>query len=421
MKKSLLAALVAAAALSAALPAYAETFTAPNGVLSIDLPNENWKLMQDPSKWLVFSDGANMLTVEHLSNGEKLPAMSVADDHYVDVYQAVFSTQNEVFIITGSVVDSDVIPDVTNAIMSAKVLQYDTKLAVKKENPETESATAAAEATGQYSVAAMSATMYATAGVNVRAGYSTSDAVLGGVAQGSSVTVTGVVQKNGKDYGWYQVSYNGVTGYISGAFLTDKAPASGSSTNIVFTGVAKTIYYGTGEAVTVYQATDGSWYDNTGKAYTQTSDYEFTAKDGNVLTIYKPQASSNNYAIGSPFTVYWANGNAETLTLYSDGYYYSSGWVRYWDNGDNTFSGMDGTTLYGSLGGPGNQDLHNGSDANSGNGEMEMHQLYSIDTGAGVSVTEGGGAYYDSNDVRYDWDGDGYMMDYYGNRYWVEW
>ena len=50
MKKSLLAALVAAAALSAALPAYAETFTAPNGVLSIDLPNENWAQLEDPSK-----------------------------------------------------------------------------------------------------------------------------------------------------------------------------------------------------------------------------------------------------------------------------------------------------------------------------------------------------------------------------------
>ena len=40
-RKSILAALAATAVLCLAVPAAAETFTASNGVLSIELPNEN--------------------------------------------------------------------------------------------------------------------------------------------------------------------------------------------------------------------------------------------------------------------------------------------------------------------------------------------------------------------------------------------
>ena len=262
MKKSLLAALTAAAVLCIAAPASAETFTSQDGVLSIDLPNENWKEVTDPTKWIVLSDGANSLTVEHLSNGEELPDMAVADEHYVNVYQAVFSTQNEVFIITGSVVDAAVIPDITQAILSAKVLKYDTKMA-KKPEP----AAPAAPAASSFTIAAVNETMYATTGVNVRSGYSTNDTILGGLAAGSSVTVTGKVQKDGQDYGWYQVSYNGASGYVSSQFLSSTAPAQPASNSNSFTGKAKTIYDATGGAVTVYQSTDGNWYDNSGKKY----------------------------------------------------------------------------------------------------------------------------------------------------------
>ena len=251
IKKTIFAAVIAAAALCLTIPAAAEpqTYTTGDGVLSIDLPDENWKEMSDPGKWVSFSDGANLITLEHLSNGEDLPDISIADDHYVNVYQAIASTQNEVFIITGSVVDSAKIGDVCNAIMSVKVLKYDTKLAVKKEQQETSAG---------YTIVAMDATMYMTAGVNVRAGYSTSDTVLGGLAAGSSVHVTGKVQKDGADLGWYQVAYNGASAYISASFLTDKAPASSSqSSSAQFTGEARTIYEIDGAAVTVYKRTDG--------------------------------------------------------------------------------------------------------------------------------------------------------------------
>ena len=69
IKETIFAAVIAAAALCLTIPAAAEpqTYTTGDGVLSIDLPDENWKEMSDPGKWVSFSDGANLITLEHLS------------------------------------------------------------------------------------------------------------------------------------------------------------------------------------------------------------------------------------------------------------------------------------------------------------------------------------------------------------------
>ena len=48
-------------AVSAATPV---TFTSQDGVLSINLPNENWKQVEDPTKWIALSDGDNIITIE---------------------------------------------------------------------------------------------------------------------------------------------------------------------------------------------------------------------------------------------------------------------------------------------------------------------------------------------------------------------
>lgn len=107
LKKTMIAALAAAAALCLAVPAMAEeaekknTFTTADGVLSIDLPNENWAQLEDPSKWVALSDGSNLITIDHYSNGEDLPEIVVADSHYVNTLTAAFTTQNEVFLATG--------------------------------------------------------------------------------------------------------------------------------------------------------------------------------------------------------------------------------------------------------------------------------------------------------------------------------
>ena len=104
MKKLTIAALAAATVLTFAIPAAAETFTSANGVISIDYPNASWKEMNDPSSWIVLSDGANLITIDHFANGEKLPDIVEADTHYVNTLTAAFTTQNEVFMATGLVV-----------------------------------------------------------------------------------------------------------------------------------------------------------------------------------------------------------------------------------------------------------------------------------------------------------------------------
>ena len=76
--------------------------------------------------------------------------------------------------------------------------------------------------------------------------------------------------------------------------------------------------------------------------------WTITSADGFTFSVNEPQgeAVNGNTPLGDPFSVYWANSNSTELTLYSDGYYYSSESVRYTDNGDGTYSGADGTVLY---------------------------------------------------------------------------
>ena len=182
-KKTAIAALALVAGLIFAMPAAAaETFTTADGVLSIYLPDQDWKEIEDPSKWVTLSDGASVITIEHYANGEDLPAIAVANDQFVNVYQGTFSTQNEVFIITGYVTDAEDIPEIANSIVSAKVLKYDTKLAVKKDQ---------APAASEYTVASVNKTMYVTADyLYVRESWSTDSKVIGGYANGDKVKVT---------------------------------------------------------------------------------------------------------------------------------------------------------------------------------------------------------------------------------------
>ena len=297
IKKTVVAILAAMVVLCFAMPAAAESFVSEDGVLSIDLPNENWKQIEDVTKWLTFSDGANQITVEHYSNGENLPAISVADSHYVNVFQAAFSTQNEVFIVTGSVVDAAKIPEITQAIMSLKVLKYDTKRAVSSEPQAT---------TSDITVIPLDKTMYVTAdSLNVRKGCSTDTQLLGGYKKGSAVKVTGSVQRNGADLGWYQVNYEGGTGYVSGEFLSDTAPASTDSSSgsgsdsdsSVYTGNVITVYDEEGAAYTLYQTKDGFWYDNGGTKYSRLSEEDFQVWEGTKrLSIYYNGPDNNDYS-----------------------------------------------------------------------------------------------------------------------------
>ena len=60
--------------------------------------------------------------------------------------------------------------------------------------------------------------------LNVRAEPKVSAQRLGGLPRGSQVNVRGMVQENGKDTGWYQITYNGKTAYVASAFVSKTKP-----------------------------------------------------------------------------------------------------------------------------------------------------------------------------------------------------
>ena len=106
-----------------------------------------------------------------------------------------------------------------------------TKAANPTTAPTTAAATKAAAPTTEaatYTVKDVSKTMYASASVRVRSGYSTSTDVLGALSAGEKVTVTGEVEN-----GWVRVSYKGQTAYVAKNYLTETAPTttSGNTTS----------------------------------------------------------------------------------------------------------------------------------------------------------------------------------------------
>ena len=310
--------------------AEANTFTTENGVLSIALPSESWKEIADPAKWVVLSNGVDTITVEHYANGEKLPDIAVADPHYTNVYEAIYSTQNEVFLITGYVANQESIEDITKAIMSVKVLKYNTKQAVKKDTVDAK----------QFTIREINKTYYVNAdGVNVRSGCSVSDPIIGGLNKGNSVNVRGAVQYNGADYGWYQIDFNQGTGYVAKDFLSETAPADAAEA-IIYTGNVMTIYDEAGKAITVYEANDGYWYDKSGTKYLEVGDgsvFVIYGNESRSFSIYNP-ANNSGYT-GASVTVYDANNYAITIYEMQDG--------TWWDNNGNKYTHGDGMNFYG--------------------------------------------------------------------------
>ncbi len=335
LKKTVFAFLAAAFILCMSIPAAAKTYTSYNGVLSIELPDDSWKQVNDLLNWIVLSDGGNMITINHYSNGDILPDIPISDDHYVNVYQTAYSTQNEVFIVIAYVADSAKLDQIMDAVLSTKIMVYNTKMPIKTQNNARISS---------FVVEPADETLYTTAdGISIRLGCSIGSDILGGLSRGIPVHVIGHVTYNNQDYGWYQIEHKGITGYVLSNFFTPTAPVNAADDSIKLTGDAKTIYTNDGTAVTIYKSSDGEWYNN-GVKYVQTDDYKFQTENGDV-TFSANRPVNSIVPEGNPFTVYDLNGNSNTLTVYSDGYYYTPDWVRYIYDG-SIYYGFDGSVLY---------------------------------------------------------------------------
>lgn len=113
------------------------TFTTQDGVLSIELPqdDEGWKVIDGTNFWFAVGNGTDMITAEHLAAGDPLPAAELANDQFAEIYQMFYSTKDEVFIVTGKIANKDEAQTVKEAVGSFKVLKYG-EVQKKNEQPQ---------------------------------------------------------------------------------------------------------------------------------------------------------------------------------------------------------------------------------------------------------------------------------------------
>lgn len=192
-------------------------------------------------------------------------------------------------------------------------------------------------------ITAMSGTMYATVSVNVRESAGTDGAILGVLSGGDAVKVTGWT-----DNGWVQISYKGLSGYVSGSYLTWDIPvtAMGGTMYVVNEQANVRAYYSTdsevlgvlerGLSVEVTGYTPNNWIrvtykGNTGYIY------------GDLLSWNAPKTFSYGYVDGIVESI-----SANTLNLYgSDGnYYYFSTAGAYKDTRDGLAAGDSAGVYY---------------------------------------------------------------------------
>ena len=225
-KRMLLLSLAAGALLFAPFTACAETITSNDGVVSIETPDDSWALTTDPNYWFVISDGKSIITLDHLSNGESLPSVEVANEHYKAISQSFVSTLNEVFVVKGMAAEQADLESLMKAMGSIKILKYDTKTALAPA-PEAKEP--------EFGLRDINEDYYITASeLMVRTDFSIDSSIIGTLYRGEQVRVLGEVTKGGQDYGWCKIQYQGSTAYVSDQYLSKTDPstsAAGSSNN----------------------------------------------------------------------------------------------------------------------------------------------------------------------------------------------
>lgn len=121
------------------------------------------------------------------------------------------------------------------------------------------------------------------------------------------------------------------------------AEASG----LVLTDEQKTLWAQDGSwASYVYRATNGNWYDGSGRLYYEEGGGNWSqAASGASLTENAPAKPSDS-AVGSTLVTDDSGYNSQTLYENADGSWMNNASGTYVDNGDGTFTGPDGTIWY---------------------------------------------------------------------------
>lgn len=343
---------------------FAEEFKSKNGVVSVETQGNNWKVTEAEDSTMTLTDGENVITIQHFSNGEKLPEIEVADEEYAQVCQNIISTKDEVFVVTGFAADSADFKEVQDAVQSSVINKFGTKKSVKEKDSEINKKDLAvnsergsdinqevngeitADSSTEYKVKSAAFTGWVDGSrVNVRSSYSTDSEILGQVYFQDVVFVTADVKNSDGNVEWYQIDYNGEEGYIAAAYISH-SPTTAEMLGYVMTDEQKVIYLLDGSEICyVNKATNGNWYDGSGRQYIPDGYGNWTlSTDGSRWSETDPDPGTPaDDAVDEVNIMDEGDYNRGTLYLGEDGVWRNVANGIFTDNGDGTFTGMDGT------------------------------------------------------------------------------
>ena len=187
--------------------------------------------------------------------------------------------------------------------------------------------------------------------------------LIGSLENGTPVKVTGAVQRDGNDYGWYQIAFNNGSGFVSADYLTTTAPsaaapgasaqpsgntgaASGSSGNTSSNTSAaeaggseeSTTYLvysqGSGRPVNI-TGSNGVYYDGEGNVYYAAGGGNFADNSGAYYTTTMPASAPDSEVLGLVST---GSGRPVAITATEDGEFQDDEGNVYYPNEDGTFS-----------------------------------------------------------------------------------
>ena len=312
-----------------------ETFVSPDGVLSIQAPTAQWRALSSPGCWFLIGDESSYILIDHLSNGEALPPVSVAGGDHAAVYQAYISNRNEVFTVFACSDDETALPGIIRAIGSIQIL-----------TPNTVTALPSAET-------AESGSAYANAPFAVYA------------QDGSVVFIflnadkTLCLDRLGNHYSnvrgdlYYCIEQDKLYHADRNYWVQQESEAVASS--------PFTVYPLEGNPVVIHRTESGKYVDDAGHIYYQTANVLYVREDNNVTYSADPDywnysdllaerdaaEAESNAAAAAPFTVYPLDGDPVVIYRTESGsytdaagrtYYQTANGLYVCDNNNVTYS-----------------------------------------------------------------------------------
>ncbi len=314
-------------------------YTSKDGTVKITLPDNTWKVTQDADEMRVFSSGSDaMINIVHASTESAMKTLSIQTTKEaldaaltkqysdanayeiqsfeskevdgVNVYRYVVKynatarmwaysvtygivAKDQAYVITGTVtednaallkavedsVDSFVVlkdeelKNITSAVLSGDAAAAGETTTSTEKKGTVDTNTTSSEESSSLSEYGSTVTMYATDILNMRSGPGTDTNVVGGFSAGDAVSVVGETN------GWYQVSANGVTGYVRKDLLSSTQTSTAqTNANSTTTDAAVSSY---GSAVTMY-ANGGV---NVRSQPSTSSDVSGTLSNGTAVTV----------------------------------------------------------------------------------------------------------------------------------------